>query len=421
MTASEKVYPGLEPQEKGASICTLDELEERYWNEVAPDMRAAGMDPDAERPTHEWLSKNGHRDLIYALSEYHDTTFATFWSETLGLETVDAGYNWHISDEDTLAALEAYLERRAGSKWSEASVRAHRSRLNRYVWAYEAVTGSDDLLSPIARDSDVPAHEATDACWDAFEYLDKRDEFSRRTIGRIHRSVDAWYSHLVNRRRAALNPAAGLGNEYDWEETDETPSNPALSPDEVKALYAAAGTNKRRFLVVALCAWGLRSGEVARLHRDQLNLDAEVPYIEFESRKNGPGTVNVPYGVPDAKIRLSRLRGDDWNGYLFPSNRSQTGHVTSTTIRNWFEKIVKAAEVDEDTVPQMARRFWYDRYTATLNDLLEHVQEIADEQGSASPQVVLDNYLTEERKRSLRREFMQDRLADAFGETMEDS
>lgn len=415
MSHREEISPPLE--DKHPSVCSLDELEEKYWNDIAPDMRAAGIDPDSERPTHEWLSNNGHRDLIYALREYHDTTFAVFWGETLGLEVETAGYSWHTEDKNTIDVLEAYLERRRGSKWSENSVRTHRARLNRYVWAYSAANnGDDDLLSPIGRESDVPAHEATDACWSAFEFLDGRDEVSRRTLGRIYRSTSAWYDHLVNRRIAALNPASGLGDEYDWEDDDTTPSNPAISPDDVRKLYESARTNEQRFLVAALCAWGLRTSEVAALHRDQLQLDVEQPYVEFDERKNGPGTVNILYGVHDAKVRVSRLRGEDWNGYLFPSTRSTTGHVTSNTIRNQFTRLVERADVDEEAVPQMARRYWYDRYASTLDDLLEHVQEIADEQGSASPQVVLDNYLSEKRKRALRREFMKNRLADAFQE-----
>lgn len=415
MSTPEEIFPALE--DKHPSVCSLDELEEKYWNEVAPDMLAAGLDPETERPTHRWLSANGHRDLIYALSEYHDTTFARFWEETLGLEALDAGYSWASSDEATVGALEAYLERRVDSKWTESTARTHRARLNRYVWAYEAVTDCDNLLSSIARDSDTPPHEAADACWEAFEFLDARDEISRRTLGRIYRSVSAWYEHLVNRRRTALNPASGLGDEYDWDDGgdgDDKPSNLPLDPDEVRALYQAAHTNEQRTLVVALCAWGLRSGEVACLHRDQLYLEDDDPYIEFDARKNGPGAVNVLYGVHDAQVRLSRLRGDDWNGYVFPSNRAESGHVHPNTIRNRFADVVDRADVDDAAVPQMARRFWYDRYTATMEDLLEHVQDVADEQGSASAHVVLDNYLSEERKRTLRREFMRERLSDAF-------
>lgn len=415
MSDAEEIFPAL--KDKHPSVCTVEELEEKYWDDVAPDMRAAGMDPETDRPTHQWLSANGHRGLIYALSEYHDTTFGEFWAQTLGLEAGDAGYNWAISDDETIDALESYIKRRIGRRWSEQTATAHRGRLNRYVRAYHAVTGSEAVLRPVSRESDTPAHEAVDACWATFDRLDADEDLARRTLGRIFRSVTAWYDHLVNRRVAALNPASGLGDEYDWsrDKTDDGPSNPPLAPNDVRALYDAASTNEQRFLVVALCAWGLRSGEVARLHRDQIHLDDEHPHVAFDERKNGPSTVNIVFGEHDAKVRLSRLRRrDGWNGYLFPSNRSKTGHVHHNTVRNRFHDLAKRADVDENVVPQMGRRFWYDRYSTTMDDLLEHVQEIADEQGSASPQVVLENYLSDERKRALRREFMRERLADAF-------
>jgi len=64
--------------------------------------------------------------------------------------------------------------------------------------------------------------------------------------------------------------------------------------------------------------------------------------------------------------------------------------------------------------PHMGRRFWYDAYSRTTEDLLAHVQDIADEQGSASAKVVFEDYLTDERKRELRREFMREKLSAAF-------
>mgnify|MGYP000197523627 CR=1 FL=1 len=63
----------------------------------------------------------------------------------------------------------------------------------------------------------------------------------------------------------------------------------------------------------------------------------------------------------------------------------------------------------------MGRRFWYDAYSSTTKDPLEHVQDIADERGSASAKVVFEDYLTDERKRKHRREFMREKLSDAFG------
>ena len=68
----------------------------------------------------------------------------------------------------------------------------------------------------------------------------------------------------------------------------------------------------------------------------------------------------------------------------------------------------------EKPVPQMGRRFWYDAYSSALDIVLEGIDEIAAEQGSSSPDVVLQNYLSDERLRMLRRDQMHERLATAF-------
>jgi integrase len=168
-------------------------------------------------------------------------------------------------------------------------------------------------------------------------------------------------------------------------------------------------------LIVALCAWGLRSGEVASLHSNQLVLDDDKPRIEFEERKNGPSTVALVYGTDLARDRVAAT-GD---GYLFPSRRSKTGHIHRTTVADRFHALADRAGLPdiidgEPRKPHMARRWWYDRYSATIEDLLEHLEAIAADQGSASARVVKDDYLSAERRRELRREFMHERLTGVF-------
>jgi len=410
------------------TLLDLDELIDTYWSTIVPVMREDGLDPETDRPTHTWLSANGFRGLIYALREYHDRTFGEFWSEDLDLEQETGGYDWGTGHDSTVDLLEAYIEsRRERGELSDSSADTLRYRIAKYVRAYRDANDSGDLLGPVARGGDVPAYEATDAAWAAFDRLD--EELAPRTMRRIHEAVDDWYAHLVRRKRAAVNPVAGLEDEYRWSRrangTDESPSNPALDPAHVRALYETATNARDRLLVVALCGWGLRSGEVAALYRSQLVLDppdSDVPYVDFEARKNGPGQVSILYGRDAAADRLAEL-GDweSWNGYLFPSARSASGHRTRQTILSRFDDLAERAGLpdelaDEKPVPQMARRFWYDAYSATQEAILEEVGEIAAEQGSASAEVVLQEYLSPERRRRLRREYMRERLDEAFGE-----
>jgi len=63
----------------------------------------------------------------------------------------------------------------------------------------------------------------------------------------------------------------------------------------------------------------------------------------------------------------------------------------------------------------MGRRFWYDAYSSSLDVVFRSLDGIAAEQGSASADVVLHNYLSGSRIRKPRQEYMRDQLAAAFG------
>nr|WP_233340534.1 hypothetical protein [Haloprofundus sp. MHR1] len=147
-----------------------------------------------------------------------------------------------------------------------------------------------------------------------------------------------------------------------------------------------------------------------------------APFIMFENRKNGPGEVSLLYGMDVLDSRIDELAEDDtWTGYLFPSSQGETPHVTRDTIRNWFQNLASEASLPERiegerSIPQLCRRFWYDTYTAVLEGVLEGVDEIAAEQGSSDPRVVMQNYLSDSRSRRVRREFMREQLDAAFGE-----
>lgn len=406
------------------TLLDLDELADAYHEIVAPAIQADGLDPETERPTHRWLQEYNFRTLLYTLREHHGRTFTEFWTEDLGLEESADDYDWGIDHKQTVTALEDFLDsRRSRGELSDSSIDTLRYRLAKYVRAYRSANGTEDLLTPVARDGKIPAYEAVDACWAAFDVLHTELD-GGRTKRRIHRVVDNWYAHLVRRKRAGINPAAGLNDEYRWEVSNS--DNPRLATEHIQKLYTATDDDRERLLVLALCAWGLRSGEVAALHRSNFVLNnsiAEVAYIDFETRKNGPGEVSLLYGREVLENRLAALAGKkNWNGYLFPSARSATGHISRQTVLNWFDQLAERAtlptEIDgEKPVPQMGRRYWYDAYSSALDIVLEGVDEIASEQGSSSPEVVLQNYLSDERNRKLRRESMRKTLADAFSAT----
>lgn len=407
------------------TLLDLDQIADAYRASIAPAMRADGFDPEAENPTYEWLNDNGYRKFIYALREYHDLTVQQFCEDVLEIDrSADEGYDWGIEDDDTRESMAAFVDRRLEHRdgYGESTAETHRYRLARYARAHFIQHGTDDLLAPVAPDSDVSDRAAIDQAWAALDAI--KTELAETTAYRIYSIADEWYTYLISRGIADQNPLAGIDREYGWESGTPSSGDPsALEAGHVRALVDVASDVREQLLVVGLCAWGLRSGEIAALHRDQLVLDEDEPYIRFDERKNGPGQVNLVYGVEVARQRMAELFDrEDWNGYLFPSTSSATGHRDESTIRRWFHDLADEAGVPtvidgDDRKPHMGRRFWYDAYNATLMDILEHAEEIAKEQGSESARVVLDSYLDEDRKRSLRREFMRQRLADVFEES----
>ncbi len=407
--------------------CSLEDFAELYWNEIAPCLEAKGIDPTSEKPTHQWFRDHDGRPFLAALRRHHDRSFGEFWIEDLGLRDDEEGYAWATADERTIDTLEQFLDRRE-SRYSLAtsSVDALRTRLNLYVRAYQEANGTDDLLTPIHREQETPAYEAVDACYAAFDWLNegKEREYSAQTLQRVRRVVDAWYQHLVGRRIASMNPASGLYDEFKWE-VEDSPT-PSLSANHIRKLMQAATTTREQLLVVALAGWGLRASEAAALHVSQFHRgvpDDDVPFITFESRKNGPGEVSLLFGMNILDSRIDELAEDQiWTGYLFPSPQGESPHVTRDTIRNWFQNLALNAGLPnrvegERPSPQLCRRFWYDTYTAVLEGVLEGIDEIAAEQGSNDPRVVMQNYLSDSRSRRVRREFMRKHLDAAFGET----
>ncbi len=406
---------------------SLEDFTDLYWDEIGPCLEAEG-NPASEKPTHQWFRDHDARAFLAALRRHHDRSFGEFWNEDLGLGDAEAGYAWATTDDATIDALEGFLDRRE-SRYSLAtsSVDALRTRLNLYVRAYREANGTDDLLTPIHREKEHPAYEAVDAVYAAFDWLNDgaEREYSAQTLQRVRRVVDAWYQHLVGRRVASMNPASGLYDEFKWE-VEDSPT-PSLSASQIRKLMQATATSREQLLVVALAGWGLRASEVAALHVSQFHRDVaedDVPFITFESRKNGPGEVSLLYGIDVLDARIDELAEDEtWTGYLFPSSQGKTPYVTRDTVRNWFQNLASEAGLPERIEgerpsPQLCRRFWYDTYTAVLEGVLEGVDEIAAEQGSSDPRVVMQNYLSDSRSRRVRREFMREQLEDAFGENL---
>ncbi len=420
----ETVASAIRSGDEKWSNLSADELLVAYRHVIWPLLKDDGKDPETTVPSREWLRAHGHRNLEYALRQYHDTTLTRWCREVVGVTEESSGPDWATEDEATRQQLDRWLssQQRRDDIGSESTIETKQSRLQAYLRAYAHANGRAALLDPVEDTDDRP--RAYDEVTAAYDRLDQTLSDGPSKY-QYHTAIGEFYESAVVAGRAAFNPTTGLMDErYGWDSgTDESPS--ALEPFQIRRLYDAADTPAERLVVVALGGWGLRRGEVAALHREQLVLSDEAgddgALIEFRERKNGPGTVALLFGEQLVADRLSALT-DTWTadtaGYLFPSTRSATGHVSPTTIGNRFAALAERADVRLDSdrpSPKHCRRFWYERYTKVMGEVDEWLQAAADEQGSSSVEVLKQSYVPEERLRELRRERMREELADAFG------
>lgn len=45
------------------TTCDVEDFERLYWDRIAPVLESDGLDPETERPTHDWLSEQRPRTV----------------------------------------------------------------------------------------------------------------------------------------------------------------------------------------------------------------------------------------------------------------------------------------------------------------------------------------------------------------------
>ncbi|MWV39085.1 tyrosine-type recombinase/integrase [Natrialba sp. INN-245] len=403
---------------------SLEELR-TFWNvEIEPALRRNGHDLE-ERPGYQDLLEVGYGGIQDALRRHHGMTLSEFL-EGVGYPDTGSidGYQWEIEDATTIDELEGFLRtarRRRGL--SEHTVRSKRTRLARFARLYRRLHERAEFVDRTRTRDTAP--EENGRTMAVFDELDRQLDSPESKLHHLS-DVNDFYTYLRTVRNVAVyNPVANFRDSVYEKWTRATPERanrdpPALETAQVRSIVSTCEDLEDRLLVLATCAWGLRRGEVASLHHDQFVLSDDDPRVVFgDGRKNGPGSVTLQYGVTDLECRLRSLsERDSWGGYLFPSRASRTGHISPDTVTNRFKRLAREAGVvvrGEIPTPQHGRRFWYRTYLDAVQALAAQVEHVAEEQGSADPRVVVENYLGEEQARKRRRTVMREALTDAFG------
>ena len=389
---------------------SLDELVGFYERKIASERRREGYGPN-EIPPYQWLVDHGYSGLQYAVREHHDMTLSEFFEQAVGLgDDASPDPSWPIDNEQMIEYLEQYFRSQQRGSAAETTLQSKRSRLGQFLRHYEDLHGTSAIVSRITDVADQP--EEIQRVTAVFDVLD--EELASNDSKRRYRSdIDDLYSWLVDRGYGAFNPVR-YDHEWDVAKRDNSP----LAPAQVGALAAATEDIEERLIVLGLCAWGLRRSELATLHVENVELQAESPYLSFNTRKNGPGTVALIYGQDVLEDRVVQLSDrQELDGYLFPSADARRDHVTGETLNRRFKSIATRADVRvRGGLPtsKMGRRFWYSAYADAVEIVIERLQSVAHEQGSSDPMVVFRNYLSEEKRREYLRDAMYDRLAEAF-------
>ena len=391
---------------------SLDELVDFYEREIAPERQREGYDPNQDIPSYQWLVDHGYSGLQYPVREHHEMTLSEFFEQAVGLgdNTSPETRSWPIDNEQMIEYLEQYFRSQQRGSAAETTLQSKRSRLGQFLRHYDDLHGTSAIVSRITDVADQP--EEIQRVTAVFDVLDEELE-SNDSKRRYRSDIDDLYSWLVDRGYGAFNPVR-----YDHEWDVAKRDNPALAPAQVGALAAATENIEERLIVLGLCAWGLRRSELATLHVENVELQAESPYLSFDTRKNGPGTVALIYGQDVLADRIAQLSDrQGWDGYLFPSPDARRDHVTGETLNRRFKSIATRADVrvrGELPTSKMGRRFWYSAYADAVETVIDRLQSVAHEQGSSDPMVVFRNYLSEEKRREYLRDAMYDRLAEAF-------
>lgn len=126
-----------------------------------------------------------------------------------------------------------------------------------------------------------------------------------------------------------------------------------LTPDELSAVFSRLEPSRRLLFEITLNT-GLRIGDACKVRKSDLTeADGGRLLLKYEAEKTGKRGIAVLTGELADKVRRAP-KGR--RGFLFPSDRARSGHVTRQAAWLWFKRAAKDAGVDIDGVSPHALR-----------------------------------------------------------------
>ncbi len=174
---------------------------------------------------------------------------------------------------------------------------------------------------------------------------------------RLHAALSSLYGWLLRHRRVTANPCAGLGRAFPVPKARER----ALSPDEIRWLWAAAGKLGEPFgtIVKLLLLTGQRRDEVGGIRRAELDADLSLLSLPSTRTKNGR-----PHAVPlvgTAQALLAEAAARSNHEIIF----STTGH----SAPSGFSRVKRRLDAEMLKIARAERGADYVIPPFTLHDL----------------------------------------------------
>lgn len=177
----------------------------------------------------------------------------------------------------------------------------------------------------------------------AEKYLHQNEEWSGTTRNTHNRHLRTFYSFLIKRGHATMNPFTSI----EFANEPNTARQKIMTPDAVKTLLQYALDRNRYHRECACMALvffcGVRVDEVERLDWSQITLEGDEPTVAIEESKEGQRRVNTIPSNAREWLRLCR----------------REGRVAPTDYAQRMKRLRKRANID---YPQNAARHCFASY-----------------------------------------------------------
>jgi hypothetical protein len=418
-------------------------LEEQIPSKLREQLRADGLSPN-RLPTYEYLetTKYHPRGLSKAIKRHYgeDVTLHDYLREHgFGIEVNET---WPTSHPKTIETLNGFKESRVKRNGdSEATIETLKPALRKVLNISQDLHETDNLLSYAQYDTEQGRQQNNRQILAILDEL--QEDLSDGAAANYIRYFRFFYEYAAIVAKVDMNPIDTVEGEYDlnpdsnseavepsdeelesvWKKLKTLPEQDEFC-DRVEHLIEIYGLEQWRIMMMALVLLGVglgpRSGECEKMNcKKHWHLDQE-PYIEFPDRKNQPGEVPIVSHDEFFKQYCCYLDSliEDWNGRPFPSENSESGSRTATTLNNWLEALwietgVRLPNGEYPTL-QNLREKWHNEYLKVQRIREQHYEVVADERDKKDTEHIRSAYESRREKRETIRQLIRIDLEDMF-------